>query len=591
MNSDMRSACIDSVGGLGTHALAILVAVLTSRPLLGSQACGTERVNLGPGFAQLPLQSFGGGMTSDGAWILFDTDSSFLVPQDPFGQRDVFVRNRLSGTIELITYDSTGQSAGGKANDISADGRWVVFESTNPSYLHGFGGVHAALWLRDRQTGAVDLISVGWTGAPPDGFSGMGRVSDDGRIVAFMSTASNLVPGDTNGHADVFIRDRQLGVTQRVSISSAGLEADGFSTEPEISGDGSVVVFRGFAANLVPGDVNGSFGDVFVRDLSQATTEIASLTSTGVQAQHGAVVGAVSADGRYIVFDSGSPDVVPEDPVSDVDTFVRDRAANATSWVSSGASGIGVGFGSSEITADGRFVAFRRDTDTTLPDTDNHTSLNVFVHDRLSGATAIASVSFDGSHFGLAEDDCDLSGISADGRVVAFDSEAPNLVSGDTNGFRDDFVRDCHDDPPDTYCTGKVNSQGCLSQISFLGYPSVNASGGFLVRASNLLNNVNGLLFWGTSGAASTPFQGGFLCVASPVTRTSLSNSGGSRPPVQDCTGVLEFDFNTYLDQGGAPPELQAGVDVWCQYWSRDPQLPPPDNTNLTDALQFRIGY
>ena len=129
-----------------------------------------------------------------------------------------------------------------------------------------------------------------------------------------------------------------------------------------------------------------------------------------------------------------------------------------------------------------------------------------------------------------------------------------------------------------TYCTGKVNSQGCLTAIAFDGAPSASSGAGFDVAAVNLVPNTNGLLFYGTSGPAATPFQGGFLCVAAPITRTSVQSSGGAGP----CSGALSFDFNAHVPTSGNAA-LVGGANVWAQYWSRDPAS--PSTTNLTDAV------
>ncbi len=143
--------------------------------------------------------------------------------------------------------------------------------------------------------------------------------------------------------------------------------------------------------------------------------------------------------------------------------------------------------------------------------------------------------------------------------------------------------------PPSIYCTAKVNSLGCASAIAFSGTPSASAGSGFAITAGNLLNNVSGLLFYGKSGAAAVPFQGGFFCVQPPITRTQGQASGGTPPPAADCSGTFAFDFNAYA-ASGLDPALTAGKTVWAQYWSRDPGFSLPDNTNLSDALEFTLG-
>ena len=138
---------------------------------------------------------------------------------------------------------------------------------------------------------------------------------------------------------------------------------------------------------------------------------------------------------------------------------------------------------------------------------------------------------------------------------------------------------------PTVYCTAKVNSAGCTPAIAFSGTPSASTGSGFTISASNELDSKFGLLFYGKTGPNSAPFQGGILCAQPPLVRTAIQSSGGSPP----CGGAFSLDFNAYI-AGGADPALIAGQQVNAQYWSRDPGFAPPDNTNLTDAVEFTIG-
>jgi hypothetical protein len=146
---------------------------------------------------------------------------------------------------------------------------------------------------------------------------------------------------------------------------------------------------------------------------------------------------------------------------------------------------------------------------------------------------------------------------------------------------------------PVTYCTAKVNSLGCTPAISFTGASSAAAVSGFAVKASNVRNNKSGLLFYGTTGRAGVPFQGGTLCVKSPVKRTPASVSGGTPAPANDCTGVYSIDMNCFASGncGGSPlPALIVpGTIVDCEWWGRDPGFPAPNNTTLTNGLHFTM--
>jgi len=150
-----------------------------------------------------------------------------------------------------------------------------------------------------------------------------------------------------------------------------------------------------------------------------------------------------------------------------------------------------------------------------------------------------------------------------------------------------------YDDPVSTYCTAKINALGCTPQIGFSGVPSATAGSGFVVSSINVRNNKSGLLFYGVSGRLVAPFQGGTLCVAPQIKRTGAINSGGTAAPANDCTGIYAIDMNAFAASGGPPLPLPAlgvpGTLVDCQFWGRDPGFPPPNNTTLSDALEYTV--
>jgi len=141
---------------------------------------------------------------------------------------------------------------------------------------------------------------------------------------------------------------------------------------------------------------------------------------------------------------------------------------------------------------------------------------------------------------------------------------------------------------PSVYCTAKVNSLGCTPAIEWYGQPSASSGGGFQVVARNLRNNKTGLLFYSRNGRAALPFQGGTLCLAAPLVRTEPDNAGGS-PSGNDCSGGLSLDFNELI-ASGVDPMLVSGAQVNMQFWGRDQGFPAPNNTSLSDALEFVIG-
>ncbi|WP_439625355.1 Ig-like domain-containing protein, partial [Gemmata sp.] len=175
------------------------------------------------------------------------------------------------------------------------------------------------IFVKDTQTGAVTRVSTTAAGAQGDGDSDQPSVSADGRYVAFASRASNLVPGDTNGAFDIFVKDTQTGAVTRVSTTAAGAQGDGDSDQPSVSADGRYVAFASDAPNLVPGDTNGTY-DVFVKDTQTgAVTRVS--TTAGVQGDGASYTASVSADGRYVAFASDAPNLVPGDTNGGADVF------------------------------------------------------------------------------------------------------------------------------------------------------------------------------------------------------------------------------------------------------------------------------
>jgi Tol biopolymer transport system component len=187
--------------------------------------------------------------------------------------------------------------------------------------------------------GTTERVSLGPNGVQGNEISFEAALSADGRFVAFKSRASNLVVGDTNDQDDVFVHDRRTGTTERVSVGPNGVQGNGDNDEPALSADGRFVAFTSDASNLVPGDTNGS-PDVFVRDRRTGTTERMSVRRDGVQVRGFSYNPALSADGRFVAFVSSAHTLVPGDTNDEGDVFVRDRRTGATERVSLGPNGV-----------------------------------------------------------------------------------------------------------------------------------------------------------------------------------------------------------------------------------------------------------
>ncbi|MBC7287696.1 MAG: PD40 domain-containing protein [Armatimonadetes bacterium] len=293
--------------------------------------------------------------------------------------------------------------------------------------------------------GTTERISVSSAGVQANGDCDFPSLSPDGRYVVFHSYASSLVPGDTNGLCDVFVRDRSSGVTERISVASDGREANGasFVWRPSVSADGRYVVFVSDADNLVPRDYNGQlFSDAFLHDRAARQTVLVDVATNGEQGEYDADHTCISADGRYVAFESPSGNLVPDDTNWCWDVFIRNLVTGQTARVSVSTTGT-QGNDTSEspyISADGRYVAFESFASNLVPN-DHNRSCDIFVHDCATGVTERVSVPSGG---GEANDSSFAPSISADGRYVAFESRASNLVPNDTNDRSDIFVYDRH---------------------------------------------------------------------------------------------------------------------------------------------------
>ncbi len=244
--------------------------------------------------------------------------------------------------------------------------------------------------------------------------------------MAFASEASNLVPGDTNHHRDIFVRDTRAGTTTRVSVSGHGKQANLDSYNPSISDDGRYVVFDSFATNLVPHDLNRE-GDVFVRDLTDGTTTRVSRGLDGKEADAGSGFATISGDGQVIAFESAASNLRTGQPGKVTDIYLVDRAGTVLDWVTRSAAGGEANGGSGDIalSRDGQVVAFASAASNLVPG-DTNLADDVFVRDRRARITHRVSVNSLG---GEANDDSGAPSLSDDGRVVAFTSNASTLAS------------------------------------------------------------------------------------------------------------------------------------------------------------------
>lgn len=435
---------------LAASAVCVL-ALLASAT--GAQVGETTLVSVSSSGQQAQLGAWTASISPDGRFVAFETHSPDLDPGSTALVSQVYLHDRVTGQLALVsaTPAGLGGSKGSYSPSVSADGLFVAFFTNGDDLAPGDANGLADIVVRDLAAGTTSLASVSSAGVQADGLPGDCSISSDGRLVAFDSAAANLVAGDGNGQADVFLHDRLTGATLRVSVASDGSQADGESRNPALSLDGQHVAFESTATNLAPGAGNGAW-NVYVHDVASGATERVSIPLGGGPLELQADNAGISADGQVVAFQSFSSALVAGDTNGTKDVFVHDRLTGATTRVSvssSGAEGNGLS-GSAQIndfadertlSADGRFVVFQSEAFNLVPG-DSNARDDVFVHDRETGFTTRASLD---SAFGQGDGHSHAPALSASGRWVAFESNANDLVDGDSTpsiSQPDAFLRD-----------------------------------------------------------------------------------------------------------------------------------------------------
>jgi Tol biopolymer transport system component len=390
----------------------------------------TQRLSVGPG----GVQAIGGGsanvdVSPDGRYVGFDDYASNLIAPgtDTNSRRDIFVRDRATGVNERVNLGPLGVQADQDSdlNAMSADGRFVVFTTFATNLWTGAdaNGV-TDVFLRDRQTNTTERISVRPGNLATSEESTGGSISADGRYVGFESDSSGLIgaPFDLNGQPDAFVRDRQTGLNEIVSLGPADVQGNNFSGGTVLSADGRFAAFYSMANNLVaPGTDTNGLQDTFVRDrcvangaavpgCTAATTRITG--PGGLEANGATFPTSISADGRYVVVLSSASNLLGPglDTNGVQDVYVHDRETGVNQLVSAGPGGLqgnGNAFGG-VISPEGRYVAFTSQATNLLGGGDGNANTDVFVHDRLTGTTERVNVGP-----GLVEGDMTAMGLDS----------------------------------------------------------------------------------------------------------------------------------------------------------------------------------
>ncbi len=581
----------------------VMALAFCSSSAARAQSGLTTRISVSSGGAQGNGDCGPPSITPDGRYIVFRSYADNLVAGDVNGAGDIFLHDRVTGSVTLVSVNSAGQqgssgSDGGTA--ISSDGRYVAFSSFAGNLVPGDTNVSADVFVHDVVTGLTTRASVDSGGIEGNNDSSDPSISADGRYVAFYSKASNLVPGDTNFAFDVFVHDQATGQTVCASVSTSGSIGNASSYSPVISSDGRYVAFPSLSTNLVSGDTNNE-RDAFVRDLITGQTELASVNASGIQGNSLSVPTAISADGRYVVFHGGANNLVPSDTNNAWDVFVHDRVVGTTERASVDSNGVAGNSDSinATISSDGRYVAFTSSATNLVPSDGNGWS-DIFVHDRTTGVTERASLSSSGLEGNLW---AGVAAISDDGRYIAFDSASTNLAPGDTNGFADVFLRDRGAAPPLPFCFGDGSAGACPcanngapgagcensastggAVLSSTGAPSL-ANDTLVLTSSGELPSVPGIFLQGSTSIAPVSFGDGLRCVSQVLKRLYLKSAVGGVASVPQ-----PGDLSISARSAALGDVLTTGAIRHYQTYYRDPNPtwcpnPPGNGWNISSGL------
>jgi Tol biopolymer transport system component len=433
--------CAKSTITASIMSMALLAAI--SGNVLGQSQAGVAK---GPALEGDSDSSMGLGtryrasLSADGRFAVFESFASNLVPEDGNNAYDVFVRDMLRNTTTRVSIGSSGEEANGHSRraTISADGRYVAFSSTASNLVPDDTNSAADIFVHDLVLHSTVRVSVDSDGLQSNGNSLDPVLSANGAIVAFTSGASNLDPLDGNATWDVYVHDRKSAATRLISRTPAGMAGNAASGSPAISADGQVVVFSSDAGDLVPEDTNAE-ADIFYV-VGDAPCIRASVASDGTQANARSIDPDISDDASAIVYMSLASNLTPGDVNDTFDIYVHRLPAATTSLVSASAKGApadDVSFGPA-ISGNGTKVSFFSLAHNLIDNDATYLHTDVYVKTLSSGAIEVASVDSQGVQ---GTNDNQSSSLSADGSVVVFESGASNLVPDDGNAAVDVFVR------------------------------------------------------------------------------------------------------------------------------------------------------
>ncbi|PKQ38049.1 MAG: hypothetical protein CVT59_02115, partial [Actinobacteria bacterium HGW-Actinobacteria-1] len=452
----------DAVAAVADDAITGIDAQLEELPPLDTFVTETVRVSTdadgeqGMDDYESNRGSRSAAISADGQFVAFYT-GNVLVEEDTNDYRDWYLKDLATGDVTLVSVAddespaNDDYSEGDGRASVSGDGRYVAFDSYASNLIGEEADNNGSedIFVRDVVDGTTVRVSIASDGTEADYGSWDPSISDDGRYVSFTSDATNLVEGDDNGYNDVFVHDLQTGTTTRVSVDAEGGQANESCGTSEISGDGSTIAFLS-AASLVEDDSNG-YTDVYVKTLADGSIARASVASDGTEANDSSSdydFPALSEDGQLVVFISSASNLVDDDANDERDVFMHDFGTGETVLVSLNSAGEQTYDYPEDpsMSADGRFVTFEDEagemkpvsvSDLSLVNGDVNNEDDIVLKDMQTGTVSMVTVSSEGNP---ADDASYGPVISGDGMVIAYTSDATNLVADDTNDCSDVFA-------------------------------------------------------------------------------------------------------------------------------------------------------
>lgn len=407
------------------------------------QLSTTVRASAVTGAARADAASDEAATSRDGRYVAFSSLAGNLVGGDGDALRDIFVHDRNDAGIVRVSTDAAGVAANGASDSpsISADGLWIAFRSAATNLVAGDTNVRADVFVKQRATGAITRVST--TAAGTQGSAdarGPTSISGDGNWVVFGAADGGLAAGDANAMQDIFAKNRATGAIVPVSVDAAGVFGNGDSMQAVIDDAGTRVAFASLATNLAAGDING-VSDVYVKNLSSGAVGRVSVDGAGAQANGASSQPVLSGDGRYVAFASAASNLVVGDTNGNVDIFVKDADAGGVERVNTdaaGQQGTGGDCGTPSLSGDARYVAFVC-AQANLVAGDSNGVADVFVKDRQTGTIARLSVNANGVQANAAG--TSTAQALSDGGIAVFASAADNLVTADGQRHADVFAQ------------------------------------------------------------------------------------------------------------------------------------------------------